>query len=224
MTWPAQPGNPAPAGPQAGSVERPGGPAPAAATNGPRRPAAGTLPLLLAGFVAAVALRVLIVGTAGADSIRAGLAFALALGVLAVAAGVRVPLRRRRAVLPGLALAALLCVPAALGRLTADGAAHRPGGTYLTWAAVVAVVAVAEEAFLRGALYDAVLTRHGPSAASAVGAVAFAALHVPFYGWHTVVLNVAVGLCLGVLREITGDWAAPAVAHTAADLAAWWLR
>ncbi|WP_165449419.1 type II CAAX prenyl endopeptidase Rce1 family protein [Krasilnikovia cinnamomea] len=194
---------------------------------GPHGRAAGTMLLLLAGFAAAVGLRVLIAGPAGPHSIGAGLVFALALGVLAGAAGVRVPSRprvARRAVLPGLGLAALFCLPAILGRLTAADGGHRPGGTYLTWAVVVAAVAVAEEALLRGALYDAALTRYGPSAASAVAAVAFAALHVPFYGWHTVGLNLAVGLCLGVLREVTGDWTAPAVAHTAADLAAWWLR
>ncbi|GAB1642824.1 hypothetical protein KRMM14A1259_32470 [Krasilnikovia sp. MM14-A1259] len=201
---------------------------------------------MLAGLGAAVGLRALIAGTATAASAPAGLAFALALGTLAAASGTRptfrdvgcrhsrsayaaisirsLPGTTRRVLLPGLALAAVLCLPAALNRLTADTGGHRPGGSYLTWAAVVAAVAVAEEAFLRGALYDASLARYGPATATVISALAFAGLHVPFYGWHTAVLNTAVGVCLGVLREITGRWEAPAVAHTAADLAAWWLR
>jgi hypothetical protein len=46
---------------------------------------------------------------------------------------------------------------------------------------------------------------------------------VPLYGWGAVPLDLAVGVWLGGLRLVTGGWAAPAVAHTFADLAAGWL-
>ena len=84
-------------------------------------------------------------------------------------------------------------------------------------------VATAEEAFLRGALYDAVARARGVDAAVVVGALAFAALHVPLYGWHAVPLDLAVGLALGALRVVTGTWTAPALAHAGADLVGWWL-
>lgn len=88
----------------------------------------------------------------------------------------------------------------------------------------MSVVAVAEEAFLRGALFDAVAARLGPAAALTTSALCFALLHVPLYGWHVATLDLAVGLWLGALRQHAGTWIAPAICHTAADLAAWWLR
>ena len=48
-------------------------------------------------------------------------------------------------------------------------------------------------------------------------------LHVPLYGWHVVPLDLGVGLFLGGLRLLTGGAVAPAVAHTVADLATWWI-
>ena len=98
------------------------------------------------------------------------------------------------------------------------------GSGFASWAVVVAVVATAEEVFLRGALYDAVRAAADERAAIVVGAVAFAALHVPLYGWHVVPLDLVVGLVLGELRRVSGTPAAPAVAHVTADLAGWFLR
>ena len=177
---------------------------------------------LLAGFATAVGLRVAIGGVSVAVSAPAGLAFAAALAVLTLVAGTTTRLSWR-AVGAGLAGAGVLCVPAVLTRL-AGGHAHRPGGDFLMWAVVVGVVAVAEEAFLRGALFDAVDSWCGPVTAMAVTSICFAALHVPLYGWHVVPLDAAVGLWLGVLRRSGGSWTVPAIAHVAADLAAWWLR
>ena len=54
-------------------------------------------------------------------------------------------------------------------------------------------------------------------------AVLFALMHVPLYGWHVVPLDLGVGLWLAGLRLATGGVAAPAIAHTVADLATWWL-
>lgn len=91
------------------------------------------------------------------------------------------------------------------------------------WGALVIAVAVSEEVLLRGVLLDAVSRAAGPVAGAAVAAVAFAALHVPLYGWGAVPLDLAVGIWLGGLRLVAGSVAAPALAHSLADLGAPWL-
>jgi hypothetical protein len=190
--------------------------------------------LLLVGLVAAVVLRGAVGGAGVARSRPAALVFALALAVLVVAgssAWQRYVTRRGRppwagpliGVLVGVVGAAVLCLPAASTRLadTAPlGAGPRVG--FLGWAAVVAVVATAEEIFLRGTLFR-LLERFGLVLAIGVPALAFAALHVPLYGWDAAPLDLAVGVWLGALRAVTGTWAAPATAHVLADWAAWAL-
>lgn len=179
--------------------------------------------LLLAGLAAAVVLRVLIAGSAGAQSVSAGLGFGLALLLLAVATGFERPVITWRAVGLGLAGAAVLCAVPAVHRLQA-GALDLPTERFGQWAAVVTLVAVAEEVLLRGALFEQVAPGHGDTAATAVTAVAFALLHVPVYGWSVLPLDLAVGVALGVLRMLADSVTAPAVAHTMADLAGWFLR
>ncbi|MDP9239409.1 MAG: CPBP family intramembrane metalloprotease [Actinomycetota bacterium] len=178
-------------------------------------------PLLVAGFGAALALRVALGGVAVADSRLAGLAFAAGLLALSVAAGARLRVSLR-AVVIGVCGGAVLCLPAVVALLS-GGQTHRPGGAFVPWALVVTVVAAAEEAFLRGALFDAVNRWRGRVAAVLVGAVLFALLHVPLYGWHVVPLDLAVGVWLGALRVFSGSPTAPLVAHVTADLAGWWL-
>ena len=95
--------------------------------------------------------------------------------------------------------------------------------SYAGWAVATAFVAGAEEAFLRGALFDAVQRWRQRGRAVVVAAIAFAALHVPLYGWHAVPLDLAVGLVLGATRLVAGTWTAPAIAHIGADLGGWWL-
>src|SRR4051794_40391905 len=175
---------------------------------------------LLCGFGLAVVLRVLVGGPGPAQSPGAGLLFAGLLLALAVAARTRVPVTAQ-AVLAGAAGAVVLAVPVALLRL---GLPLHDSHGFASWAGVVAVVATAEEVFLRGTLYDAVRDAAGEHAAVLVPAVAFAALHVPLYGWHVVPLDFAVGVLLGELRRSTGTAAAPAVTHVGADLASWFLR
>ena len=177
---------------------------------------------LLAAFACAVALRVAVGGAAVAQSYRAGLVFAAALILLAVAGGTRVPVSAR-AVLAGVAGAAVVCAPVALGHLASLRPLHGTDG-FLPWVAVVTVVAGAEELFLRGTLYDATHRLAGSPAAVALGAICFALLHVPLYGWHVLPLDFAVGLVLGGLRHATGTPAAPAVTHVLADVAGWFLR
>jgi membrane protease YdiL (CAAX protease family) len=180
-------------------------------------PAARRTGLLVAGFAGAVALRLAVGGPGPAQSPSAGLLFAGALLAVAWAARTRVPVTVP-ALAQGLAGAALLCVPVALLRLGAPLAGWHGFGR---WLVVVAVVATAEEVFLRGTLYDAIADKN---LAIAVGAAAFALLHVPLYGWHVVPLDFVVGLVLGELRRSSGTSAAPAVAHVGADAAGWFLR
>jgi membrane protease YdiL (CAAX protease family) len=178
--------------------------------------------LLAAGFGVAVALRIAVGGVQPARSPIAGLVFAAALAALVVANGRCRARLTPASVAVGCAGAAVLAIPAAVHHALAGGVP--PGGAYLPWAIVVAAVAAAEEAFLRGALHERVEAAAGPVPAVGVGAIAFAALHVPLYGLAAAPLDLAVGLWLGWLRVVTGGWAAPAVAHVGADLAGWWLR
>jgi membrane protease YdiL (CAAX protease family) len=180
--------------------------------------------LLLAGFALAIGVRVVVGGAGVRDSVPGGLVFAVLLGALAAAAGGLHIAHVARGVAVGAGGAALLCLPLVVRHAIWSPALHRPGGAFLGWAWVVGAVAVAEEALLRGALFDAVEDLAGSTAAIAVGAVAFAALHVPLYGWNAVPLDLAVGVLFGCLRLATGNWLAPAVAHVGADLAGWWLR
>ena len=85
------------------------------------------------------------------------------------------------------------------------------------------LVASAEEAVLRGVLFDRLTRAGGIPLAIGVTTLAFALLHVPLYGWHVVPLDLAVGLGLGGLRVATRSVAAPAAAHALADLATRWL-
>jgi membrane protease YdiL (CAAX protease family) len=185
----------------------------------------------LLGLAAAVALRVRIAGAAGARSETAAIWFAVALAVVALAiqrsdgtdSAIASRGRVLRGCLVGLAGAAVLCVPAALRHVALGGVVGTADG-YARWAVFVVVVAVAEEALLRGSLFRAVEERSGGVAAIAVTSVAFGLLHAPVYGWGVVPLDIAVGVWLGTLRAVTGGVAAPAVAHAVADLAGWWLR
>lgn len=180
--------------------------------------------LLLAGLGGALAVRVGLAGSEGAGSRPAGLAFAAALLLLIAASGWRPARPHASPVLIGLLGA---CVPVALPTWREwTGAAPAllvPAGSFLPWAIAVSAVAVAEEAFFRGALFDLVDRMGGAVVAVVVTAAAFALIHVPLYGWQALPLDVAVGLWLGGLRLVSGSVAAPAVAHILADLAAWWL-
>lgn len=193
-----------------------------------RRAAAPYVALL--GLAAAVALRVQIAGSDGARSQVAAVWFAAALAGVALAAQGRAPVSRFDgravgvgAVGVGLVGALVLCVPAAI-RHAVIGAPGITADGYAAWAAFVVVVAVAEEALLRGSLYRAIETRAGTAVAIGVTSVAFGLLHAPVYGWAVVPLDIAVGVWLGTLRAITGTVTAPAIAHSVADLAGWWLR
>ena len=178
--------------------------------------------LLLVAFAGAVAVRVAVAGPAGAVSIRAGLVFA----VLLVAFGARwcpVPRLDGRSIAVGLGGMAVLLVPVVVATSTGALTLRGESTSYAGWAVATAVVATAEEAFLRGALFGVLQRWRGTDLAVIGAALAFAALHVPLYGWRAVPLDLAVGLALGALRVLSGSWTAPAVAHVGADLVGWWL-
>lgn len=77
--------------------------------------------------------------------------------------------------------------------------------------------AVAEELFFRRFLYGA-LARWGAPFAVVGAAVAFAAVHIPVYGFAVVPIDLAAGLVLGWQRWVTGSWTAPAATHVVANV------
>ena len=81
------------------------------------------------------------------------------------------------------------------------------------------LAAVGEEALFRRFLYDR-LARWGPALAVGVTAVAFAAIHVPAYGWAAAPVDLGAGLLLGWQRWASGTWLAPAATHAFANLLA----
>ena len=87
----------------------------------------------------------------------------------------------------------------------------------------MALVAVAEEIAIRGALFTLLAARYGDGGALVVTALLFAAMHVPLYGMGSLPLDLAAGLLLGGLRIVSRGVLAPALAHVIADLAGGWL-
>ena len=179
--------------------------------------------LSLLGLAVAVTVRVTIAASNGAASVPAGIVFGLVLVAVALAGGVGRPTFCWSSLAWGLGGAAVLCLPPFWHRLGHDGVM---GSThqFTLWAAVVTLVALAEEILLRGSLFEAMARYRGENAAIAVSAVAFAFLHVPVYGWSVLPLDLAVGVALGVLRVMAGSVTAPVITHAVADLAGWWLR
>ena len=178
--------------------------------------------VLLLAFAGAVVVRVAVAGEAGPPSIRAGLVFAALL--LAVGARWCPPPRvSLRSVAIGLAGAAVLVAPVVVAAHNGGLALRSDSTAYAGWALATAVVATAEEAFLRGALFGVLQQWRGTDVAVVGAAIAFAALHIPLYGLHAVPLDFAVGLGLGALRVAAGTWTAPAIAHVGADLVGWWF-
>lgn len=189
-------------------------------TPAPARSSIASAAPLLAAFGGAVAIRVALAGPAGARSVTASATFAAVLAGVAAVSRLPQPRLDRRVIVVGLVTTAAIAVPAVLrvGVHASLPASDLPG-----WALLTVAVATAEEAFLRGVLFDAVQRRRGLDVAVVVTAVAFALLHVPFYGWSSLPLDLAVGLALGAARVAAGTWTAPAIAHVSADLVGWWL-
>jgi membrane protease YdiL (CAAX protease family) len=178
--------------------------------------------LLSFGFGLSVLLRLLIGGAGAARSPWAGIVFAFCLISIGYMAKTNLRLSKKSLVI-GIVGAAVLLIPPLTHRLF-SGNSHTPQGNYIIWASVVVLVAFAEEYFLRGTLYEAAQKWRGDWVAILIGAIAFAALHIPLYGLHIIPLDFIVGMWLGVLRYISRTPFAPGVTHVVADLLGWWLR
>jgi membrane protease YdiL (CAAX protease family) len=212
-----------PAVPCATALERP-----SLSTDAPRRAAVATLLLLLAGVVGAVALRTFVLRLPQSAAPQ-GLAFGGALMVLAAVAGSRIPSLSWRIATIGLAGGVILVVvPLGLefvnrGSLVGPVVSPNGGLSAPAWVVVTLVVACGEEAALRGALFRVCLRPLGIVGTILLTSAVFALIHLPFYGWGAIPLDFAVGVWLGGLRLASGSATAPAIAHSVADLAAWWL-
>jgi membrane protease YdiL (CAAX protease family) len=103
----------------------------------------------------------------------------------------------------------------AVGRLVGGG--HPPQPIALRVVALGSLAAVAEEAFFRRLVYDALLPG---GAALAVGgsALLFALVHVTVYGAWVLPIDVAAGLVLSWQRWASGSWKVPALTHVVANL------
>ncbi len=177
----------------------------------------------LTGIVAAAALRAAVGASDTAASMPAGVAFAGALLAVATASGWR-PSRPRIAALALGAAGGGALIGAWLLSRGAPGIQIAPVNAGLAlWTPVVALVAVAEEIALRGALFGAVRSWRGDGVALLATTLVFALIHVPLYGIGSLPLDLAVGLLLGGLRIVSGGVLAPAVAHVIADLAGGWV-
>ncbi|MGH8859906.1 MAG: CPBP family intramembrane glutamic endopeptidase [Jatrophihabitantaceae bacterium] len=179
--------------------------------------------VLLGGLGCAAALRSVVSGATGPQSVAGALVFSGCLAALCLAGGLSAPGRLSVSLLSGTAAAIGLAAVAVL-RSGLASVAGRSTAEFLPWMVVTTIVAISEEAFLRGTMFDLVQRRGGETTAVLVCAAAFAALHVPLYGWRVVPLDVAVGLLFGTLRVMAASWTAPAFAHVLADAAGWWLR
>lgn len=180
------------------------------------------LAYLLLGFAVSILIRVLIGSPNIGASALAGLVFAACLVVLAWAEK-PITTATLQTFMWGVVGTVVVFVPIAIFQASSISMHARPAGNYAIWSLVVTAVAVAEEYFLRGAFYESINLRYGVFAAIIVGAVAFAGLHVPLYGWNVVPLDFVVGIWLGTLRYYSGSWTSPAVTHVVADLGAWWI-
>jgi len=96
----------------------------------------------------------------------------------------------------------------------------RPPAPVTAWALPLGVAAaVAEESFFRGLLFRT-LSRAGAAVAVGATALAFAAIHVPAYGYPAFWVDLGAGAVLTWQRWATGGWAVPAATHVAANLLA----
>jgi membrane protease YdiL (CAAX protease family) len=184
--------------------------------------------VLLAGTAGAVALRVVMLRPPS-DPAPQAIAFGGALLLLAFAAGSRIPSVSTRVIAAGIIGGGILVlIPLGLG-LAAQGGWTGPvvsmtgGMAAFDWMAVTLLVACGEEALVRGALFRVCLPPLGAVGTVLLTSAVFALIHLPFYGLPALPLDFAVGIWLGGLRLASGSGAAPAIAHSVADLAAWWL-
>jgi membrane protease YdiL (CAAX protease family) len=179
--------------------------------------------LLLAALAVAVAVRVVMNGPGVPSAFGAGATFGLALIAVAIRTGWRARRPSLAAVAMGVVGGLMLVMLPALARSTPGVPIAFHPEPFVVWVGITVIVAVGEEAILRGTLFDALTRTAGLPMAIAVTSLAFALIHVPLYGWHVVPLDLGVGVWLAGLRLASGSVAAPAIAHALADLVTWWM-
>jgi membrane protease YdiL (CAAX protease family) len=126
---------------------------------------------------------------------------------------------RRRSLVPttsnAVPVLALGLAAFALGRLVGGG--HSPQPFALRVVALSTLAAVAEEAFFRRLVFDALLPA-GAAVAVIGSAVLFAVVHVTVYGMWVLPIDLAAGLVLSWQRWASGSWRVPALTHVVANL------
>ena len=186
--------------------------------------AAAQLAVLVTALAGVTLVRAAINGTTVASAFAAGALFGATLLAAAALASQPLQLHRpsARAIAVGIAGgAAILAIPLAVHTIAAvPGTQPQP---FAIWAAVTCLVATGEEVMLRGAIFDRARAASGLVSAGVLTSALFALMHVPLYGWGVVPVDFGAGLVLCGLRLLSGGIAAPAIAHTIADLATWWL-
>jgi membrane protease YdiL (CAAX protease family) len=192
------------------------------ATALPRPGQLGRPVLIAVGVAIAVWLRWATTVGGTDDALVVGFGFGLGLLGVALVGGWRPSLATARSLAMGIAGGVVLVV-LALATRSGPSISLAPAAPFVPWALVTILVASTEEAVLRGALFTELDARLGVAAAVLLTSLAFAVLHVPLYGWRVVPLDIGVGLWLAGLRLASGGVAAPALAHTLADIATWWL-
>jgi membrane protease YdiL (CAAX protease family) len=200
--------------------------APAAVVRSVRRPAivrAGVRVGAIGLALAAITIGRWRATVDGGDALFIGLAFGIVLCAIALAAGERPTIPSLGTIAIGAAGGAVLVALAVVVSAGGQPRLFAPAAPFGPWAAITIVVAIGEEAILRGALFDAIDEAGGLLAAIVITSLVFAFIHVPLYGWHVVPLDLGVGVWFAGLRLVSGRVAAPAIAHAIADLATWWL-
>lgn len=187
---------------------------------------------LLALLAVVVVARWLAIRDGSAGPIVVGAGFGLALAAIAVL-GRSTPLRVQstgrgtaRSIVIGIVGGGALVALALAGRTIGGAPAVLPpvrGDLFAPWAIATIVVASGEEAVLRGVVFARLLRGAGIWPAILVTSLAFALMHVPFYGWRVVPLDLGVGIWFAGLRLWSGGIVAPSISHALADLATWWL-
>ena len=121
--------------------------------------------------------------------------------------------------------AVLIAVPL-LARAPGAGAlapAQRADVALPVWISVTLLVVASEELLFRGVLLDVLVAGRSVVGAVALTSLLFGLVHVPFYGWAALPVDVAAAVWLCGLRFASGRLIAPGIAHALADLVTWWL-
>jgi membrane protease YdiL (CAAX protease family) len=124
---------------------------------------------------------------------------------------------RERGVLPSaLVLAIGVC---AVAVAWASAGPRAPLASTAAGVALSVLAAIAEEACFRGLAYARLRTL-GVPAAIGLGALLFAAVHIPSYGLAAFPVDLGAGVLFGWQRWASGTWTVPATTHVAANLLA----